>query len=109
MTTWAESPEPSRSDCHAWGASPNFELFRTVLGIDTAAPGFKSVLIRPFLGKVNHISGAIPHPKGEIAVTLDRTGATLRAKIALPEGVSGEFVWQGRTQTLRPGSNTVVF
>ena len=40
LTTWAETGEPDvRSDCHAWGASPNFELFRTVLGIDSAAPG----------------------------------------------------------------------
>lgn len=109
MTTWAESPEPSRSDCHAWGASPNFELFRTVLGIDSAAPGFKSVLIRPYMGKLDRVSGAIPHPKGEIAVTLDRTGGTLHAKVALPEGVSGEFVWQGRKQTLRPGTNSVAF
>jgi alpha-L-rhamnosidase len=34
LTTWAETPEPSRSDCHAWSASPSYELFRTVLGID---------------------------------------------------------------------------
>ena len=43
MTTWAEISEISnaRSDCHAWGASPNIELFRVVLGIDTDAPGFR--------------------------------------------------------------------
>jgi hypothetical protein len=69
LTTWAETADPTRSDCHAWGASPNYELFRTVLGIDSAAPGFARVEIRPFLGKLTHVSGAIPHPKGEIAVT----------------------------------------
>ena len=109
MSTWAESPEPSRSDCHAWGASPNFELFRTLLGIDSAAPGFKAVVIRPYPGKLDHVSGAIPHPKGEIAVTLDRNGARLRGTVALPQGVSGRFVWQGQQQVLQPGKNTVVF
>lgn len=69
MTTWAESPEPSRSDCHAWGSSPNFELFRTILGIDSAAPGFKRVIVQPYMGKLDHVSGAIPHPNGEIAVS----------------------------------------
>ncbi|HUK19596.1 MAG TPA: alpha-L-rhamnosidase C-terminal domain-containing protein [Bryobacteraceae bacterium] len=109
MTTWAESPEPSRSDCHAWGASPNFELFRTVLGIDSAAPGFKSVLIRPFLGKLDHVSGAIPHPKGEIAVSLDRRDGKLHATVSLPPDTSGDFVWEGRKEPLHAGTNTLVF
>jgi hypothetical protein len=45
-----------------WGASPNYELFRTVLGIHSAAPGFRRVIVRPYLGKLTHASGAIPHP-----------------------------------------------
>ncbi|HKE25529.1 MAG TPA: alpha-L-rhamnosidase C-terminal domain-containing protein, partial [Bryobacteraceae bacterium] len=109
MTTWAESPEPSRSDCHAWGASPNFELFRTVLGIDSARPGFRSVVIRPFLGKLEKVSGAIPHPQGEIAVALERRDGRLHAEVSLPQGVTGQFVWQGQAKALHPGSNTLVF
>lgn len=109
MTTWAESPEPSRSDCHAWGASPNFELFRTVLGIDSAAPGFRSVLIRPFLGKLDRAAGAIPHPRGEIAVSLERRSGSLAAEVSLPEGITGRFEWQGRTKTLHEGANRLVF
>lgn len=105
MTTWAESPEPSRSDCHAWGASPNFELFRTVLGIDSAAPGFKSVIVRPHMGKLERVSGAIPHPAGEIAVSLALRDGKLHASVSLPPGVSGEFVWKERRIALRPGSN----
>ena len=62
LTTFAERYEepgnPTRSDCHAWSASPNFEIFRTVLGIDTAAPGFARVRVRPFLGKLERVSGS---------------------------------------------------
>jgi hypothetical protein len=109
LTTFAERYEepgnPSRSDCHAWSSSPNFEVFRTVLGIDTGAPGFQRVRIRPFLGTLERVSGSIPHPKGEIAVTLDRTGKTLRAAIALPAGVTGEFAWSGVQRPLRSGPN----
>jgi alpha-L-rhamnosidase len=96
LTTWAEKPEPTRSDCHAWSASPNYELFRTVLGIDSAAPGFKKVLIRPYLGKLQKVSGAIPHPNGEIEV-----------KLWLNQGkcVNGEFVWRGKSSPLQPGLN----
>jgi alpha-L-rhamnosidase len=64
LTTWAEISdlEHNRSDCHAWGASPNIEFFRTVLGIDSYAPGFSKVKIEPHLGKMENASGEIPHP-----------------------------------------------
>ncbi len=105
LTTWAETADPTRSDCHAWGASPNYELFRTMLGIDSAAPGFARVIIRPFLGKLTHLSGAIPHPKGEIAVTLKLDNGKLEAGVNLPAGVEGSFEWHGQTRMLHPGEN----
>ena len=101
----AQPGNPSRSDCHAWSSSPNFEVFRTVLGIDTAAPGFRRVRVRPFLGALERVSGSIPHPRGEISVKLERTGKILRADIALPPGVTGEFVWSGVQRPLRSGPN----
>jgi hypothetical protein len=104
LTTWEETTGGSRSDCHAWGSSPNFELFRTVLGIDSAAPGFARVVIRPFLGKLTRVSGSIPHPKGEIAVSLTlEANGKLTAEVALPEGVAGDFVWHGTSHPLAPG------
>jgi len=104
LTTWAETNEPDvRSDCHAWGASPNFELFRTVLGIDSAAPGFRRVIIRPFLGGLTRARGAIPHPRGEIAVGLALAGGRLEAEIGLPEGVDGDLVWGGARRPLPSG------
>lgn len=108
LTTWAETPDPTRSDCHAWSASPNVELFRTMLGIESAASGFRQVRIAPSLGGLKHVSGTIPHPAGEIAVDcrIDDRGR-LTAKIALPAGVAGEFVWQGRTFALRTGKQTL--
>ena len=105
MTTWAESPEPSRSDSHAWGSSPNFELFRTILGIDSAAPGFQKVSIRPYLGKLERVSGSIPHPNGEVAVSLELRNGKLSATVTLPAGVTGEFEWKGQKRALRSGAN----
>jgi len=104
LTTWSEIADPTtRSDCHAWGASPNYELFRTVLGIDSAAPGFKRVSVRPFLGKLTRASGSIPHPSGEVSVKLSRAGSKIEAEVSLPRGVEGEFVWRGARRPLPPG------
>jgi alpha-L-rhamnosidase len=50
LTTWAESPEPTRSDSHAWSSHPNFDLLTIVAGICPKAPGFESVVIEPHLG-----------------------------------------------------------
>jgi hypothetical protein len=106
LSTWAETNEPDvRSDCHAWGASPNFELFRTVLGVDSAAPGFRRVVIRPFLGRLTRVSGAIPHPRGEVAVTLAVDRGALRAEVELPDGVDGELVWGTQRRPLPSGTS----
>jgi hypothetical protein len=107
LTTWAETAEPSRSDCHAWGASPNFELFRTVLGIDSAAPGFRRVSIRPNLGKLAKASGSIPHPRGEIRVTLELKGTSLDGEVVLPEATTGQLLYRGTKLDLHAGSNPV--
>ena len=108
MTTTAETPEPTRSDLHAWAAHPNYRLLATVLGIRPAGPGFSKVLVEPALGSLNHAAGRMPHPAGEISVDFRRNGAGLRASITLPRDTAGEFVWQGQSLALHGGNNTVV-
>lgn len=111
MTTWAEradgSANASRSDCHAWSASPNIDLFRIVLGIEPMAPGFARVRVKPHPGPLARASGSIPHPKGEVAVEWVREGERLRAEVQLPAGVTGEFEWAGRVTPLRSGRNVL--
>ncbi len=113
LTTWAERParagNPPRSDCHAWSAHPNVDFFRIMLGIDSEAPGFRKVVIRPFLGKLERLSGSIPHPQGEIAVKLQKGSGGLEANVSLPAGVQGRFVWQGQSRPLAPGESRLVF
>ena len=102
LTTWAEIDTPeTRSDCHAWGASPNIELFRIVAGIRPGAPGYASVHIEPNLGGLTHLRAAVPHPKGIIEVEIDASAR--RAIIRLPAAVPGAFVWRGKTYSLHPG------
>jgi hypothetical protein len=109
LTTWAETEDPSRSDCHAWGASPNFEFLRTVAGIDSLAPGFARVRVAPSLGKLTQVHARMPHPKGEIEVQLVKSGAKLTADVTLPTGITGEFEWAGTKRPLVAGKNHLTF
>lgn len=108
LTTWAETSElnTSRSDCHAWGSSPNIEFFRTVLGIDSEGAGFSKVKIEPHLGALKNISGEMPHPKGTVKVKYAQTDGHLIAEIELPKEISGRFIWKGKSHILKSGKNT---
>ena len=108
LTTFAEQPDPTRSDCHAWSASPVYEFLATVCGVEPASPGFATVKIEPHLGKLQHAEGKVMHPKGEILVSLARTANGLQAKISLPPGITGAFVWRGKTTPLRPGEQSLL-
>ena len=108
FTTTPETPEPTRSDSHAWGAHPNYGLLATVLGVRPAEPGFKSVRIAPHLGVLQRAEGLIPHPQGDIEVKLARKGERgIRAEVTLPPGVSGVFEWGKRETPLRPGRQEI--
>jgi alpha-L-rhamnosidase len=104
LTTWAETPEPTRSDCHAWSAHPNFDLLATVAGIEPAAPGFSQVEIRPHLSGLRELKASLPHPQGEIEVAYQRHGNSLTADVTLPEKVAGWFYWNGKRAALHGGS-----
>ena len=108
MTTTAETPEPTRSDSHAWAAHPNYRLLATVLGIRPAGPGFSKILVEPALGTLKRAAGRMPHPAGEISVNYRRSGAVLNASINLPGGTTGEFVWQGQSLALQAGKNAIL-
>ncbi|MBQ8009454.1 MAG: alpha-L-rhamnosidase N-terminal domain-containing protein [Bacteroidaceae bacterium] len=105
LTTAMESPEPSRSDCHAWSASMNIEFLRTVLGVHSDAPGFSKVLITPAPGKLQEVSGSVPHPKGDILVSY-KQGKKLEATVTLPQGLTGTLRYNGKDHQLKGGVNT---
>ncbi|TDQ09474.1 alpha-L-rhamnosidase-related protein [Pedobacter metabolipauper] len=108
LTTWAEdsSLQTVRSECHAWGASPNIEFFRTVLGIDSYAQGFSKIKIEPHLGTITDVSGEIPHPNGKVFVKYLLEGSKWKINIMLPLKTPGVFIWKTKTYVLKPGPNT---
>jgi hypothetical protein len=108
LTATAETPEPTRSDSHAWSAHPNYHLLASVLGIRPQSPGFRSVIVAPAFGEMRWMTGEVPHPQGSIKVQVRRLGkGGVEAHIELPKTVPGEFRWNERTVPLRPGPNLV--
>jgi alpha-L-rhamnosidase len=110
LTTVPETPEPTRSDSHAWSAHPNYGLLATVLGVRPAEPGFKKVRIAPHLGPLQRAEGRVPHPRGSIEVRIARTaGGGLHADVTLPGGLEGVLEWGAKEVALRPGRQEVSF
>jgi len=105
--TTFEEPEPSRSDCHAWGAHPIYHYFATILGIRPGAMGFGTVHIAPQLGALTHASAKLVHPLGEIEVELVNENNELHGRIKLPAGLTGEFSCGGQTIPLREGEQII--
>ncbi|MBI2282360.1 MAG: alpha-L-rhamnosidase [Bacteroidetes bacterium] len=109
LTTFAENPDPARSDCHAWSSSPNYDFLATICGIVPASPGFATVRIEPALGELTFAAGEMPHPDGNIKVNLQRRNNNgIEARIHLPETVTGEFVWKGKHIVLHGGEQRIL-
>jgi hypothetical protein len=107
FSTWPETPGDTRSDSHAWSAHPIYDLLTLVAGIEPASPGFKTVRIAPHLGALRSLTVTYPHPMGAISVEYKSESSGLKATIVLPPGLTGNFVFDGRTWTLVPGQNRI--
>lgn len=90
FTALPEKPEPSRSDCHGWGAHPLFHSFASIAGIRPVAPGFKRVRVKPMPGPIDAFSVSIPHPQGTIQV--DKAAGQPHVTVWVPDGVEVEVV-----------------
>jgi alpha-L-rhamnosidase len=107
LTTWAEQPESTRSDSHAWSAHPNYDLLTVVAGIRPASPGFCTVIIEPSLRALQHVAATMPHPNGEIKVEYTNKNSAVDAAVSLPTGISGELLWRGKTYRLHEGAQNI--
>jgi hypothetical protein len=107
LTTFAENPEPTRSDCHAWSASPLYAMLSLTAGIGPAAPGFREVLIRPYPGRLKNIEATVPVPAGMVTLSWRSEKSGVRAVVHMPSGLSGKLEWKGRSWPLKPGKNEI--
>lgn len=106
FTTFPERPGKTRSDCHAWSASPNYDLLATIAGIRPASPGFKTVRIQPAYTSFDWTASAV-HPQGLVKVKFNQSSRDLFYQVNLPDGVYGELKAEGQLFSLQPGLNKI--
>ncbi len=108
LTTFAEQPEPTRSDCHAWSASPLYFFLSGMAGITPAEPSFRSVRVEPQPGPLDEIDAGIPHPGGEILMRASGLQSPSPVfTITLPADTPGRLIWDGEEYQLMPGANEI--
>ena len=105
--TTPESPEPTRSDCHAWGAHPLYHYFASILGIRPGSLGFETVTVKPQLGPMQRASGSLVHPKGMIEMDAEGDAKRIDVTLTLPAGVTGKLLFGGKTTPLHEGKQSV--
>ncbi|WP_282122071.1 alpha-L-rhamnosidase-related protein [Algibacter mikhailovii] len=108
LTTFPEKADPTRSDCHAWSASPLYYYMSLICGIEPDAPEFNSVKIEPHMGDLEWVKGSMPHRFGEIKVNLKQTKNNgIVGSIYLPENLTGTYVQNGKQISLKSGENQI--
>jgi len=108
LTTTPEAPLHIRSESHPWASSPAYGFFSVICGISPAEPGFKKIIIEPDLGDLQYINASYPHFYGLVKIDLKKTGKDkISGKITLPQKLSGDFIWKGKTINLLAGENTI--
>ena len=108
LTTFAEIPGHARSDCHPWGCSPLYEFYSTICGIHPVGPGFKSVEIKPEMGRLQWIKASMVCRSSAIRLNLKRISSTgIAGDIIIPPGIKAVFKWHSQIVILMEGKNNI--
>jgi alpha-L-rhamnosidase len=109
LSTFPEHPrEIVRSDCHAWSASPIYELYHTVAGIQIVKNGFKEIVIQPDLEGVNDLVVKVPSPYGFIKVKYEKKKSNLNVVFFIPEKMKASFIFQEKQYMLDTGLSQLI-
>lgn len=108
--TWPEEWDPQRqynlSLCHAWSGAPTYLLSQMLLGVEPTAPGWRRIRFAPRRGDLTEVSGVVPVPQGEVAVSWRVQNGTWTVRAVLPENVEADVdLGDGEAREAGPGVN----
>lgn len=94
LTTVPETPDfiHARSDCHAWGALPLFEIPRCWLGVRPGGMGWESIVIAPLPCCLEALSGMVTTPKGDVTVSWTKKDGGFALECKTPENVPVKII-----------------
>lgn len=90
FTIW-ETWSKTGSECHAWSASPGYDLPTYILGITPTKPGFDKFEITPNLADLTWAKGSIPTIKSDIWVSWVLFESQFKIEFDVPESSICEF------------------
>ncbi|MCA9925104.1 MAG: family 78 glycoside hydrolase catalytic domain [Anaerolineales bacterium] len=83
------------SKCHAWAATPTFDLSTDVLGVTPTGPGFRTFRVAPQPGDLTWARGAFPTPHGNIEVDWRLENGRFALNLTVPENTEAEVMLPG--------------
>lgn len=84
--------EPITSKCHAWSATPTFDLSTDILGIGLLKPGFARFRVALQPANLTWARGVFPTPRGDIRVAWKRDADHFELSLDVPAGTEAEIV-----------------
>lgn len=108
-TTCPETPQDSRSECHAWSALPMFEMIYSIAGIRANIQKENTLEICPHMEYLPDIAGDVITDRGTIHFDYRKTDNGVCYELWIPDGISAVFCYpDGRTQPLGTGKNRII-
>ncbi|MFX0098182.1 MAG: alpha-L-rhamnosidase N-terminal domain-containing protein [Candidatus Hodarchaeota archaeon] len=104
-TIW-ETWSIDASECHAWAATPAYDLSTYWMGVKPVVdkPGFQAVEISPTFHGLESVEGMFPTCKGDIFVKWKKEGNSVDVEIILPDMIN-EGVFKVPTLDGKENSN----
>ncbi len=110
-TTFWEHWHGRASQCHAWSATPTYDLSTEVLGVIPTEPGFREFVVAPKPVGLDWARGVFPSVKGDIPVSWERQPGSFRLSLNVPREGKARIVVpapdEGQWQVIRVNRNVV--
>ncbi|MFV2089789.1 MAG: alpha-L-rhamnosidase C-terminal domain-containing protein, partial [Pseudomonadales bacterium] len=114
-TTLWESYHSGASLCHAFSATPVYQLSAHALGVRPGVSGFREIVIAPQPGDLEWARGVYPTMHGPVAVSWQCGDGILDLEVDIPAGTRGMLVTppgylpDQESAVLDPGTHVVRF